>query len=213
VVTILDQQKTLRLLKKYGIPVSKSIIGSRSLCLKECSKIGFPMVLKAVSEKILHKTDVGGIVTNIESRTQLQDEIQKMESAIKKRFPKIQCQYMLQAQEKGKEVIIGMKRDSQFGPVILFGLGGVFVELFKDVSMRIAPLSKKDIQEMISEVKAFRILSGFRGEKPVNISALADIIMKISRLSLKEKNIAEIDFNPVIVNEKAAVVVDARIIE
>ncbi len=209
---LLNQKKTLSLLGKYNIPVSKSVITTGTDALRQCTKVGFPLVLKAVSDKIVHKTDAGGIAVNIQSKAGLKAEIKNMEARIRKIFPKIDLNYMLQKQESGKEVIIGMKRDAQFGPVILFGLGGVFVELFKDVSMRVAPLTKNDIEEMIKEVKAYKILSGYRGEKPVNIASLAGIISRISRLSLKEKHISEIDLNPVIVNGKKAVVVDARVI-
>jgi len=119
---------------------------------------------------------------------------------------------LIQPMMKGKEIIIGMKRDPFFGPVIVFGLGGIFVEILKDVSMRIAPLTKKDASEMLTEIKGIEILKGARGEKSVNFKALQKIILSLSRLSLKHREIKEIDLNPVMVDEKEARVVDARII-
>lgn len=205
------QKKTIQLLKRYNIPFSESkIFDSKIKAIN--SKIKFPIVLKIISSDIIHKTDAGGIVTNINNKKELKIEINNMESRIKKTFPKANLKYMIQKQEIGKEVIIGMKRDEQFGPVILFGMGGILVEIFKDVSMRIAPLTKHDINEMINEIKASKILKGYRGESAVDINSLKKILQNISKLSLKEKSIGEIDFNPVIVNEKYATVVDARIL-
>jgi acyl-CoA synthetase (NDP forming) len=112
----------------------------------------------------------------------------------------------------GQEIIIGMKRDVIFGQVILFGLGGVFVEVLKDVSLRIAPLIIKDCRDMINEIKGKKILYGFRNIPKTNQLAIIDLLLKTSKLAINEKNIAELDFNPVMVDKKA-VVVDARIIE
>jgi acetyl-CoA synthetase (ADP-forming) len=112
----------------------------------------------------------------------------------------------------GKEVIVGMKRDPVFGPAIIFGLGGIFVEVLKDTSLRIAPVNNEEARRMIEEIKGYAILSGLRGEKPVDIDALVKIIVAISKLSLAHQEIKEIDLNPVIVDDQIASVVDARII-
>ena len=112
--------------------------------------------------------------------------------------------------ERGKEIIVGMTRDPQFGSVLMFGLGGVFVEVLKDVSFRIAPIGKEEAEEMIEEIKASKILKGIRGEKPVNTEKLVDILVKVSKLA-ENKKILEVDLNPVIVNETSAIIVDARI--
>jgi acyl-CoA synthetase (NDP forming) len=180
--------------------------------IRKASSVGFPLVLKIASATIVHKSDVGGIMTGINNIDELKKALIDMEQRIRNQFPDTKLGFLLQKQEKGKEVIIGMKRDNQFGPVILFGMGGIFVEVFKDVSMRIAPLEKKDIDDMIKEIKSYKILAGFRGEKAVDVAALADILDKVSSLSLHEKQINEIDFNPVIVDGDHAIVVDARMI-
>ena len=118
----------------------------------------------------------------------------------------------LSPQALGHEVLIGMKRDSNFGPVIVFGLGGIFVEILKDVSRRVAPLSPIDADEMMAEIKGYKLLTGARGQKPVNLSALRKIILAVSKMSLEHPEIKSLDLNPVIVNEKEAYLVDVRVI-
>ena len=113
----------------------------------------------------------------------------------------------------GVEVIVGAKRDPQFGPVIMFGIGGVLVDVIRDVSLRIAPLTRRDALEMMHSLKASAILEGVRGSKPVNFNKLADIIVNVSRLMMKERKIKEIDLNPVIVSGRTAIVVDVRVIQ
>ena len=113
---------------------------------------------------------------------------------------------------KGQECIIGMINDRQFGAVIMFGLGGIFVEVLKDVSFRVAPLVEKDIDEMITEIKGYKILTGIRGEKPKDIEAIKDILAKLSKIVIDNPEIEEIDLNPVIVHEKGVSIVDSRII-
>ena len=126
--------------------------------------------------------------------------------AVKKRLEGV----LVQKMESGIEVIIGMKNDAQFGPVLLFGLGGIFVEILKDTSLRITPVDKKQALGMIQEIKSYPLLEGVRGGKAVNIDAIADIIVKTSKLA-ENKKIREIDFNPVIVNERSAAIIDVRI--
>ena len=147
-----SQKETIAILKKYNIPVTESkIFNSKNDAIN--SNLSFPVVLKILSSDIIHKTDAGGIKTGINNTKELTYEINEMESRVKRKFPKANLNYMIQKQESGKEVIIGMKRDEQFGPVILFGLGGVLVEIFKDVSMRIAPIKMSDVNEMMNYAK------------------------------------------------------------
>ena len=210
----LSFEKTKNLLEKYKIPFAKSIlVKSSDQAKKTAKKIKFPLVLKLISPKIIHKTEAGAIKTGIEDEEQLIKEYEKMIKAVKKRFPKIKIQgILLQKQEQGIEVIVGMKRDHQFGPVIVFGLGGIFVEIIKDVSLRIAPITPEQSEEMIEEIKGYKILKGVRGKTKVNIKALNKIITSTSKLVLENKKIIQLDFNPVIVNQKNAIIADARII-
>ena len=211
IMKLLSQHATLRLLRKYNIPYTRTLL-FKDKPEVEKQQFSYPVVLKLLNEKIVHKSETGAVITDIKNKTQLIHEISRAETKIRRIYGRIELNYMIQKQEYGHEVIIGMKRDPQFGPVILFGLGGIFVEVFKDVSMRIAPLTDKDIKQMF-EIKSTKILNGCRGEKPVCLKDLRNILKKISKLSIHEKDIMEIDFNPVIVNEKYATVVDVRMLK
>jgi acetate---CoA ligase (ADP-forming) subunit beta len=191
-------EEILRLFKKYNLDFIDSKIIKNE---KDLDNLKYPVVMKVASENVVHKSDVGGVIVGIKNIEEAKESYEKLK--------KISDKIVVQTMAKGKEVIIGMKRDDQFGPVIMFGLGGIFVELMKDVSFRICPVDKKNALEMIKEIKSSKILEGIRGDKPVNIDKLANIIVEISKLSIKE-DIEEIDLNPVMVNEKNAIIVDAR---
>ena len=209
---VLSFEEAKKLLEKYNIPFVKTIIcQSKKEAIDFAQKIGFPVVLKVFSPDILHKTDVGGVKIGIENERDLKRVFDEILFSLKEKKPKAKIEGMLiQKQIFGKEVVVGMKRDLAFGPVLMFGLGGIFVEILNDVAFRVAPITKREALKMIREIKSFKILKGFRGEKPVNIEKIAEIIVKVSKLSLKEEKIQEIDLNPIIVNEKEAQVVDAR---
>jgi acetyl-CoA synthetase (ADP-forming) len=201
----------MNLLEKYKLPFIKSkLCKNAEIAQKNAKIIGFPVALKVISPSIIHKSDVGGVKVNLQNEEEVKSAfeqiLKKTKALAKKKLEGI----LVQKMESGTEVIIGMKKDPQFGAVILFGLGGIFVEILKDTSLRIAPVDKKEAIEMIQEIKASNILEGARGKKGVNIDELANIIVKLSKLA-EEKKIKEIDFNPVIVNEKTAKIVDARI--
>ncbi len=201
------------ILKKYKLPSPPSELAkSESEARKIADKIGYPVVIKIDSPDISHKSDVGGVMTDIKSGEDTTAAYLKIiKNARKIKNAKING-VIVQKMEHGTAVIIGMKRDAQFGPVLIFGLGGVFVEIMKDVSFRIALIDKNEALEMIKEIKGHEILKGARGAEKANINAIVDIILKLSRLSIKEKRIMELDFNPVIANKKTAKIVDARII-
>jgi acetate---CoA ligase (ADP-forming) subunit beta len=205
----LDQEKALSLLKKYGIPMCSSQLVT-GFKLKSMN-ISYPVVLKTASPEVLHKSDIGAVVTGIGNKEALLSAAESITSKVKARYPKSEDIFLVQEEMKGKELIIGMKRDPAFGPVIMFGLGGIFVEVFKDVSFRIAPLEKQDALDMMNEIKGSAILKGSRGEKPVNMGAIADILLRVCKLSIENPSIAELDLNPVIVNGERAKAVDARI--
>jgi acyl-CoA synthetase (NDP forming) len=206
---VLRFEEATKLLKKYKIPIIETRkIKKLEEILNIGNKWGFPLVLKLDSTRILHKTDIGGVITDIQNRKELKEAWQK----IKKVATKYKSDIIIQPYIKGVETIVGAKRDVVFGPVIMFGLGGIFVEVFKDVSFRLAPISKKEAKEMIREIKGYQILKGYRGHKTVNIDNLVEILIRVSRLMTNEKNIQEVDLNPVIVTEKGARVVDVKII-
>lgn len=206
--------KSLETLKKYKIPVPRfSIAKNVRQAMKIAKKIGYPVALKLVSKDIIHKTDIGGIKLDVKSDEELLSSFEQILLDVKKKNKKVTTEGIL-VQEmipKGQELIIGGKHDQQFGKIIVFGLGGVFAEVFDDVSMRVIPISERDAMKMIEEIKGYRILSGYRGSK-YDIKSLTDILLKTSKLLSDNKSIKELDINPVIVSSKGAVAVDARII-
>jgi acyl-CoA synthetase (NDP forming) len=205
-------KKMVSLLERYKISLCKGLLAKDSKgAAKAAEKIGFPVVLKVISRQIVHKTDAGGVITGINDSAGVEEGFEKVVKGVKKKFPRAKIEGILvQKQHEGEEIIVGMKRDSQFGPVVMFGLGGVFVEVLKDVSFRICPVDRKMAGEMIAEVKGFPILKGVRGKKGVNIEAIADIVAKVSKMAMDKKDIAELDLNPVMVDEKKAYVADVR---
>jgi succinyl-CoA synthetase beta subunit len=202
----LEFKKTEQLLSKYGIPLCPGrLVSERGEVLAFAKKTGYPLVLKVLSPSAVHKTDLGLVKTGISGKEELAGAWAELAAKkIKKEG------ILVQKQLSGVEMVIGMKRDSQFGPVLMFGLGGIFVELLEDVSFRIAPLKKKDAREMVKEIKGHKALLGFRSQKPVDLEKLTGILLSLSKLSLREKYIKEVDLNPVIVNEKGAWVADPR---
>jgi len=198
------------LIKKYGIPspIAREV-KTKQEAVDAAKQIGYPVVLKIHSPTILHKTDVGGVKLCIQNELQLREAFEQMQ----KKIPaKDILGFVVQKFYEGHYALIGMKRDSQFGPVIAFGMGGIFVEIMKDVSFRVAPISEKDAEEMMKEVKAYPILEGARGGIKANKGILVEILLAVSKISMENPEIKEIDLNPVVVNEKNAVAVDVRII-
>ncbi len=203
-----------KLVEKYKIKFVKGKLVKNKTELKQAiKKTGFPLAMKIVSENISHKTDVGGVQLNINTEKDALKKYNLILRNIKKKKPKAKITgVFVQKFIKGKQLIVGGKIDQQFGPTILFGLGGIFVELLKDVSLRICPITREDAKEMISEIKGYQILKGMRGEKGINLKELESILMKVNKLMMKEK-IKELDINPLIANEKEIIAVDARVIE
>lgn len=208
-MNILSFQETEIILSKYKIPYCKTeIFNSKEKAFLFAKKIGFPVVLKIHGQKVFHKSEVGGVKVNVS-----EDEFDSSWNEIMNNVEgRIIEGILVQEMVYGNEVAIGMNRDDQFGPTIMFGLGGIFIEIIKDVSLRVSPIDKKEALEMIRELKGFKILDGARGKQKANIESLANMLVSISNLSLKEDHIKSIDFNPVIVNKSKALVADFRII-
>lgn len=211
----LSQEKTLELLKKKRFPVIKTaLIKNEKNLLKETKNLKFPVALKLISPDIIHKSDAEVVVLGIENNEDLEKAYEEVIKNAKKFKRNVKIEGVLvQEMMQGHEVIVGMKRDPQFGSVIMFGLGGIFVEILKDVSFRIAPVDKNMALEMIKEVKGVNILDGIRGQKKDKIDDIVDIIKKTSNLVENDKKILEIDFNPIIVNDKEAKIVDVRVLK
>ncbi len=202
-------------LKGAGVPVVETKLAtSKTEAVEIAKKLGFPVALKIVSPDVVHKSDAGGVKLKLENGTQVAKAYTEIMDNIKKHYPKAEIiGVSVQKMAKpGIEIIIGMTKDAQFGPVIMFGLGGVLVEVLKDVSFRIVPLEKRDAAEMITEIKGFPILKGYRGQDPADIPYLEDLIVKVSDFVDKNPEIKELDLNPVFAYKDGAIAVDARII-
>ena len=207
----LDFIKSKEILSKYNIfSCKEKLVGSKKEAFIFAEKTGFPVVLKIFYPDIPHITDVGGLKRGIKNKKELEKAWNDILFSIKKNRPKALIEgFLVQKEIEGIEVVVGMKRSREFGPVLMFGLGGILVEVLKDVSFGIAPLSRSIATRMIKEIKGYKILKGFRGSPAVNLERLIDILINLSRLSLENQDIKEIDFNPVIVNSKKALIVDA----
>jgi acetyltransferase len=172
-------------------------------------KIGKPVALKVVSPEISHKSDVGGVMLNVNDFSQAEKAYEKMNNVNQEKVAGVLVQKMIL---DGKEVILGSKRDSSFGPILLFGLGGIYVEVLQETSLRIAPINRFEAEEMISELRTAAILKGIRGEPPSDRDALIESLLRLSQLVIDFPEIEGIDINPIKVLEKGAVAVDARIL-
>jgi len=211
----LTEEESRLVLKYYDIPMvdSKKTTGIED-ALEFAKKIGYPLVLKIVSPDIIHKTDVGGVVLDVEDEHELRESYQKMLRVVRKRAPKAEIEGInVQDMVEGLcEVIIGGKKDPTFGQTIAFGMGGIFVEVYKDISFRVVPINREDAEEMMKEIKGYKVLEGYRGKPAADIGTLVDVLMKVSAMLEKEQDIKELDINPIFAAERGAVAADARII-
>ncbi|MBM3712053.1 MAG: CoA-binding protein, partial [Actinobacteria bacterium] len=182
---------------------------------KMAEMMGYPVVLKIDSPDILHKSDIGGIKIGIKNDEELIEAFETIMTNVLRYLPfaRINGISIQEMVENKKEVIIGINKDTQFGHMIMFGLGGIYVEILKDVSFRIAPIFRKNAQEMIDEIKSIKLLKGTRGEKPSDIDSIIDVILKISQLVTDFPDIIEMDINPLFVKEegKGSIAGDVRI--
>jgi len=200
---------------EYGIPVTRFKVAlTPQEALKFAEGIGYPVVLKIVSPDIIHKFDVGGVMLNLKNSSEVQHAYEQILKNVKrhKTDAKIIGVLVQEMAPSSTEIIVGAIKDPQFGPALMFGLGGIFVEVLKDVTFRIAPITESDAKEMITEVKAYPVLKGYRGQPPADIDAIVNILLNTSKLVMDHKEIKELDLNPIMVYQKGAKTVDARII-
>jgi len=212
---VLAEVESKELLHKAGIPVVDTRLARTKREAVSISKqMGFPVVLKISSPDVIHKSDAGGVKLGLANATQVGKAYSEIVSSIKQAYPEAEI-HGLSVQRMagpGVEVIIGMSKDPQFGPVLMFGLGGILVEVLKDVSFRIVPVSERDARDMIREIKGYPILEGYRGQKPVSIAALEKLIVRVSQFAENNPHIAELDLNPVFAYPDKAIAVDARVV-
>jgi acetate---CoA ligase (ADP-forming) subunit beta len=212
---ILTEIEAKQAFNAAGIPVTETILAaSKKEAVAISEKIGFPVVLKIASPDITHKTDAGGVKIGLKNKAEVNKAYAEIMASVRPAYPKAKIEGVtVQAVARpGLEIIIGVFKDPQFGPVIMFGLGGIFVEVLKDVAFRIIPIVRRDAAEMIKEIKGYSLLNGYRGHEPADIPALENILLKVSDFVEKNPGIKEIDLNPVFAYKDSAVAVDARIV-
>jgi acyl-CoA synthetase (NDP forming) len=213
--SILTEVESKHILAEAGIPIARAeLAAGREEAVAVARQIGLPVVLKIVSPDISHKSDVGGVKLNLGSEEEVAAAFDEIVAAARRAQPEatvlgVSVQKMARP---GVEVIMGMTQDPQFGPVLMFGLGGVFVEVLKDVSFRIVPLEPRDARQMIRDIQGFRVLEGFRGQEPADLAALEDMLMRLSAFVEEHPEIQELDLNPIFAYKDGALAVDARIV-
>lgn len=213
--TVLTEIESKQILEQAGINVvTTTLATSQSQAVMLTGRTGLPAVLKISSPDITHKTDAGGVKVGLKTREAVRKAYKEITASAREKFPsaKIEGVSVQSMARQGVEIIIGMFKDSQFGPVLMFGLGGVLVEVLKDVSFRIVPLARRDAAEMIKEIKGYPLLMGYRGQEPANIPYLEDLLLKVSAFIEQNPEIKEMDLNPVFAYKDGAVAVDARIV-
>jgi 4-hydroxybutyrate---CoA ligase (ADP-forming) len=215
--TNLLEEEGYEVLRAYGFPTPKSILGStEEECVKAAKEIGYPVVMKIASPDIIHKSDAGGVKVGVKSDDELRAAFRAITESAKsyKADAKIKGVLVQEMVKSAKETILGASQDPTFGPVIMFGLGGIYVEVLKDVVFRVAPVNGREAENMVESIKTIKLLKGVRGEKPSDQNAIADSLQRLSQLVTDFPEIKEFDINPLLVLEegKGARVVDARII-
>ena len=214
-LTVLTEVESKEFVQSSGIPVVHARLAtSQREAVAVASELGFPAALKIVSPEIIHKSDVGGVRLGLKSRAEVRRAYSDIVSAARMTNPTahilgVSVQAMA---PPGIEVILGMTQDPQFGPVLMFGLGGVMVEVLKDVAFRLVPLNRHDARQMVREIRGYPILNGYRGHEPVDIAALEDSLLKLSRFIETHPEVNELDMNPVFAYRDGVLAVDARVV-
>jgi len=213
--TVLTEVESKEFLKSAGIDVVDTRLAtSEEEAVSISREFGFPVVLKIASPDIVHKSDAGGVKIGLKTASEVGKAYAQILGAVRQNRPeaRIQGVAVQKMARPGVEVIIGMSKDAQFGPVLMFGLGGILVEVLKDVSFRIVPLSRRDAAEMIREIKGYPLLEGYRGQEAVDIACLEELLIKVSNFVEKNPEIRELDLNPIFAYSDGAIAVDARVI-
>jgi len=213
--TVLTEVESKEFLKQAGISVTDTKLAtSKEEAMAISREFGFPVALKITSPDIVHKTDAGGVRLGLRTAKQVGKAYEDILAAVSQKHPqtRIQGVAVQKMARPGVEVIIGMSKDAQFGPVLMFGLGGILVEVLKDVSFRIVPLARRDAAEMLREIKGYPLLEGYRGQEAVDVSHLEDMLLKVSDFAEQNPEVKELDLNPIFAYSDGAIAVDARVI-
>jgi acyl-CoA synthetase (NDP forming) len=210
----LGDREIKTILSYYGIPiVHEGVAQSVNEVKKVSESIGYPVALKIISPDIVHKTEAQALKLNLKNSGEVEKACSDLLAKVQayKHDVKFEGYLIQEMVEDGIETIVGLHHDPTFGPVLMFGLGGVWVELLKDISFRVIPIERSDAVDMVEEIKGSRLFKGFRGRSPLDTDSLYDILLSVSRLGLELKEVKELDLNPVFLREKGAVVADCRI--
>jgi len=212
--SVLTVDESREVMELSGIPINKSELAkSEDEAVEFAEQIGYPIVMKIVSPQVIHKTEVGGVIVNINSEQEVRDTYQELIRRTKEKKPEAEITgILLEEMINGTELIIGTTEDPQFGPMIMFGVGGIFVEVYKDVSFRLIPISTGDAKDMLGEIKGKALLQGVRGLPEADMEQLVKILMKVSNLIKTYPQIKEMDINPLIITKTGAIAADARIV-
>ncbi len=212
--TGLTELEAMRVFQAYGIPtIPFKVVHSEEEAVKAAGEMGFPVVLKILSPDVLHKTDAGGVSVDVRSAEEVGKAYRSMLHMVRERHPDARLEGVLveRHMKGGREVIMGMSTDPRFGPILMFGLGGIYVEALKDVSFRVHPVTRTDAEEMIRSIRGFSLLEGIRGEAPSDLKILSEVILRVSQLVGDHDRILELDLNPFLVFPSGGMAVDARI--
>jgi acetyltransferase len=215
--TFISEVETIDILKTYGLPVPQGNLASTvDEAVKIADEIGYPVVMKVVSDQVLHKSEVKGVELNIKSAQEVRDAYTRIHDNVSALMPdaKIKGIYVIRMITGSEEVILGIKRDPSFGPVLMFGLGGIYVEIFRDISFGVAPLSYEEARKMIEQTRAYRILKGSRGHSPRDIDKIVDALIRLGQLAVDYPQIQELDINPLFVMDQGqgSIIGDARML-
>jgi len=206
----LSEYESKIVLSAYGIPVTREMLVDRTDdLLSAVNEIGYPVVMKGCAPEITHKTEKDLIRTDIRNDTEALDAFQGIIAGMNGGKGGVLVQEMIRGK---RELVVGLIRDPQFGPCVMFGLGGIFTEILKDVSFRLAPLEKRDALEMMQEIKAHKILDAVRGMEAVDREALSEMLIKVGKIGMENDAVKEIDINPVIISGNRPISVDALIV-
>ncbi len=213
--TLLSEVEAKAALGDAGVPVTATTLAqTREEAAAQAEAIGYPVALKVVSANVAHKSDVGGVILGLESHHEVAEGYDEIIRSVQAAQPSatIEGVSVQEMASPGVEVIVGMTTDPQFGPVMMFGLGGIMVEVLGDVAFRLAPLGEGDARDMIDEIQGRQVLDGVRGQPPVDIAAIEAMLDRVSEFAAAHPEVAELDLNPVIASPEGAVAVDARIV-
>ena len=213
--TLLTEIEAKQMLEEAGVPVSPARLAkTRDEAVAVAKELGFPIVLKIVSPQITHKSDVGGVALGLGSAEDVGAAFDRVTASAKQHVPdaSIEGVAVQRMERQGTEVIVGVTKDPQFGPVLMFGLGGVLVEVLKDVAFRVIPINQRDARQVIHEIKGYPLLEGYRGSEAADIGKLEELLLKVSSFVEAHPEVAELDLNPVFAYADGAIAVDARVV-